>query len=71
VKKTTRIGVGGPVGSGKTALIEVMTPRLLAMGLNVLIITNGLARVQPQPFAALDEEKLRAVRACGEQDQHG
>jgi urease accessory protein len=42
VKKTTRIGVGGPVGSGKTALIEAITPRLIAMGLKVLIITNDV-----------------------------
>jgi urease accessory protein len=42
VKKTTRIGVGGPVGSGKTALIEAITPQLVAMGLKVLIITNDV-----------------------------
>jgi len=42
VKKTTRIGVGGPVGSGKTALVEAITPQLVAMGLNVLIITNDV-----------------------------
>jgi len=46
VQKTTRIGVGGPVGSGKTALIEVLTPRLLAMGLNVLIITNDVVTTE-------------------------
>jgi urease accessory protein len=44
--KTTRIGVGGPVGSGKTALIEVMTPRLLAMGLDVVIITNDVVTTE-------------------------
>jgi urease accessory protein len=42
VKKTTRIGVGGPVGSGKTALVEAITPQLIAMGLKVLIITNDV-----------------------------
>jgi urease accessory protein len=42
LKKTTRIGVGGPVGSGKTALIEAITPRLLDLGLSVLIITNDV-----------------------------
>lgn len=46
MQKTTRIGVGGPVGSGKTALIEVLTPRLLAMGLNVLIITNDVVTTE-------------------------
>ena len=42
MKKTTRIGVGGPVGSGKTALIEAITPQLIDMGLKVLIITNDV-----------------------------
>jgi urease accessory protein len=46
MKKTTRIGVGGPVGSGKTALIEVMTPRLLALGLDVVIITNDVVTTE-------------------------
>jgi urease accessory protein len=46
MKKTTRIGIGGPVGSGKTALIEVMTPRLLAMGLDVVIITNDVVTTE-------------------------
>jgi urease accessory protein len=46
VKKTTRIGVGGPVGSGKTALIEVLTPRLIDMGLNALIITNDVVTIE-------------------------
>jgi urease accessory protein len=46
VKKTTRIGVGGPVGSGKTALIEAVTPRLIGMGLKVLIITNDIVTTE-------------------------
>jgi len=46
VKKTIRIGVGGPVGSGKTALVEAVTPRLLGMGLQVLIITNDIVTTE-------------------------
>jgi urease accessory protein len=42
MKKTTRIGIGGPVGSGKTAIIEAITPMLIAMGLNVIVITNDV-----------------------------
>ena len=42
MKKTTRIGVGGPVGSGKTALVEAITPQLIDMSLQVLIITNDV-----------------------------
>jgi urease accessory protein len=46
VKNTTRIGVGGPVGSGKTALVEAITPELIRMGLNVLIITNDIVTTE-------------------------
>lgn len=43
---TCRIGVGGPVGSGKTALIEAITPRLIERGLSVLIITNDIVTTE-------------------------
>jgi urease accessory protein len=43
---TCRIGIGGPVGSGKTALIETITPRLLQMGLKVLINTNDVVTTE-------------------------
>ncbi len=43
---TCRIGIGGPVGSGKTALIEAITPRLLEKGLSVLIITNDIVTTE-------------------------
>lgn len=34
MSNTCRIGVGGPVGSGKTALIEAITPYFLKLGLS-------------------------------------
>jgi urease accessory protein len=37
-----RIGVGGPVGSGKTRLIECLLPLLRDDGLRVAVITNDL-----------------------------
>src|SRR5918992_1218444 len=37
-----RIGIGGPVGSGKTALIEALVPRLLAAGHQPLVVTNDI-----------------------------
>jgi urease accessory protein len=46
MKKITRIGVGGPVGSGKTAIIEAITPRLLELGVRVLIITNDVVTTE-------------------------
>ena len=41
-----RIGIGGPVGSGKTAIIEAITPRLLKLGHKVLIITNDVVTTE-------------------------
>ena len=43
---TCRIGIGGPVGSGKTAIIEAITPRLLKRGCKVLIITNDVVTTE-------------------------
>jgi urease accessory protein len=37
-----RIGIGGPVGSGKTALIEALVPLLLESGRHPLVITNDI-----------------------------
>ena len=45
-KKITRIGVGGPVGSGKTAIIEAITPKLLDLGVRILIITNDVVTTE-------------------------
>lgn len=43
---TCRIGIGGPVGSGKTAIIEAITPKLLEKGHKVLIITNDIVTTE-------------------------
>lgn len=43
---TCRIGIGGPVGSGKTALIEAIVPRLIERGLSVLVITNDIVTTE-------------------------
>lgn len=37
-----RIGIGGPVGSGKTALIEALVPEFAAAGREVGVITNDI-----------------------------
>jgi urease accessory protein len=72
VKKTTRIGVGGPVGSGKTALVEALTPRLIEAGRSVLIITNDIVtsedakHVQRTLKGVLAEDRIVGVEtgAC-------
>jgi urease accessory protein len=40
--KIPRVGVGGPVGSGKTALIEAVVPVLVKNGYMPLILTNDI-----------------------------
>src|SRR5580692_5699258 len=45
-KNITRIGIGGPVGSGKTAIVEAITPRLLDLGFKVLIVTNDVVTTE-------------------------
>ena len=46
MENSCRIGIGGPVGSGKTAIIEAITPRLLDLGYKVLIITNDVVTTE-------------------------
>jgi urease accessory protein len=72
MKNITRIGIGGPVGSGKTAIIEAITPILLDMGVKILIITNDVVttedakHVQRALKGVLVEERIIGVEtgAC-------
>lgn len=47
-----RIGIGGPVGSGKTRLVEAVLPPLSFAGLRVAVITNDLVTTE-------DAERVR------------
>src|ERR1700752_1646940 len=49
-----RGGIGGPVGSGKTALIEALVPRLLEIGHRPLVVTNDI-------FTREDAEHVRST----------
>jgi urease accessory protein len=49
-----RIGIGGPVGSGKTALIEAVVPLLLEAGHRPVIVTNDI-------FTTEDAQHVRAT----------
>lgn len=72
MKKITRIGIGGPVGSGKTAIIEVITPVLIRRGYKPLIVTNDIVttedakQVRRTLKGILEEEKIIGVEtgAC-------
>ena len=37
-----RVGIGGPVGSGKTAILEALVPMLTRRGTDLCVITNDL-----------------------------
>jgi urease accessory protein len=41
-----RVGIGGPVGSGKTQLVERLLPLLEAAGLRAAVITNDLITLE-------------------------
>ena len=72
MKKITRIGVGGPVGSGKTAIIEAVTPVLIRRGIKPLIVTNDVVttedakHVQRELDGILEADKIVGVEtgAC-------
>jgi urease accessory protein len=51
-----RVGVGGPVGSGKTALIEGIVPLMVADGHSPVVVTNDI-------FTSEDAEHVRAALA--------
>ncbi len=42
MSRSLRVGVGGPVGSGKTALIEQLVPLLVRSGRPVVVVTNDI-----------------------------
>jgi urease accessory protein len=50
------VGIGGPVGSGKTALIERVVPLLLAAGRTIVVVTNDIVTRE-------DEEHVRRTLA--------
>jgi urease accessory protein len=72
MKKITRIGIGGPVGSGKTAIVEAITPMFINSGMRVLVITNDVVttedakHVQRTLKGILIEERILGVEtgAC-------
>ena len=47
-----RVGIGGPVGSGKTALVERLLPALMERGIELAVITNDLVTQE-------DAERIR------------
>ncbi len=67
--RVPRIGVGGPVGSGKTALVAALC-RTLSAELTIGVVTNDIYTTEDADFlrreAVLPDERIRAVQtgAC-------
>jgi urease accessory protein len=67
--RVPRIGIGGPVGSGKTALIAALC-RSLADELTIGVVTNDIYTTEDADFlrraGVLPDERIRAVQtgAC-------
>ncbi|MBT0568198.1 urease accessory protein UreG [Williamsia sp. CHRR-6] len=63
-----RIGIGGPVGSGKTALVAALC-RQLRQELSVAVLTNDIYTTEDADFlrrnAVLPDERITAVQTGG------
>ncbi len=65
-----RVGVGGPVGSGKTALLEQLIPRFIKRGTNIAVVTNDLVtkedaeRIKRSGLIAPDRVMAVETGAC-------
>jgi urease accessory protein len=66
--RPVKIGIGGPVGSGKTALLDTLCKRLRDR-YQVAVITNDIYTDEDAAFltrsGALDPERIRGVRTGG------
>lgn len=62
-----RVGIGGPVGSGKTALIERLIPACAARGISLAIVTNDLVTAEDaeriRRSGLIDPARVAAVEA--------
>ncbi|HJP72716.1 MAG TPA: urease accessory protein UreG [Pseudonocardiaceae bacterium] len=63
--RALRIGIGGPVGGGKTALVAALC-RELAGQLSVVVVTNDIYTTEDADYlrrnGVLADERIRAVR---------
>jgi len=66
--KVLRLGVGGPVGSGKTALLEAICKRMRDR-YQIAVVTNDIYTKEDAQFLiqhqALDEERIIGVETGG------
>ena len=64
-RRALRLGIGGPVGSGKTALVADLC-RTLGAGVNIAVVTNDIYTTEDAEFlrraAVLPAERIVAVQ---------
>src|SRR5258705_2762725 len=69
VSPAARVGIGGPVGSGKTALIEALIPVLQRRGVDLAVVTNDLVTKEDaerlRRSGLIDPSRVSAVEAGG------
>ncbi len=62
-----RVGIGGPVGSGKTALVERLIPALMKRSIDLAVITNDLVTAEDaeriRRSGLIDPARVSAVEA--------
>jgi len=62
-----RVGIGGPVGSGKTALLEKLIPAFAERGVSLAVITNDLVTIEDaeriRRSGLIDPARVAAVEA--------
>src|SRR6266702_3914537 len=67
VSPAARVGIGGPVGSGKTALIEALIPVLQRRGVDLAVVTNDLVTKEDaeriRRSGLIDPARVSAVEA--------
>ncbi len=67
-RRTLRVGVGGPVGTGKTSLIREVC-RALAASLEIAVVTNDIFTTEDaqalRRSGVLPDERIRAVETGG------
>ena len=68
IPKPLKIGIGGPVGSGKTALVEALCTRFRSQQ-NIAVITNDIYTREDAEFLvrrqALPQERIVGVETGG------
>ena len=67
-KQVLRLGIGGPVGSGKTALVDALCKRMRDE-FEIAVVTNDIYTREDQQFLirsqALPEDRIMGVETGG------